>query len=473
MEDPKTSTLETQVTVTPSVPTEEQFRDTLNSVLELVQNYKDDSLKCPVTKNRAVAICLNPRAPRQVLCTTCLVKDAEFVRSFRTDILPIEELKSKLVDGIQTFVKTEKNSVVENIQKLKEKLKSELVQVVSEEFETRIDEKLKSFFDKFHQNTPPIESEPTGANETPEVQEESESEEDEEAYEDVSGSDSDDAPPVPAKKAKAVKEVSAPVVQRKNWTLESKEAISKAIKDNQDPEVLLSIYKRISQDSTVRAKLFTSELLSSNDKSIEESKVQIRTSVDNLVDIFSMKLSSTLNDFPPMRKDYVLRRFNSSSQPYNYTNTMNSLLFMVSQPSVFYGYSQYITTSPNIPVDFQILRGIRARDKGHVLLKMKTEIKNEQDPSLATLQKVEGITSRSYPVIFNTPLVLEANVWYHISFNKPDGSHYIVYGSSPLHANGERYPFSGNAKQISFRKAEDDTIDNGPSIGQFPDFYLQ
>ena len=189
MEDPKTSTLETQVTVTPSVPTEEQFRDTLNSVLELVQNYKDDSLKCPVTKNRAVAICLNPRAPRQVLCTTCLVKDAEYVRSFRTDILPIEELKSKLVDGIQTFVKTEKNSVVENIQKLKEKLKSELVQVVSEEFETRIDEKLKSFFYKFHQNTPPIESEAVGANETPEVQEESESEEDEEAYEDVSGSD--------------------------------------------------------------------------------------------------------------------------------------------------------------------------------------------------------------------------------------------------------------------------------------------
>lgn len=461
-------------------PTEEEFRTTLNSVLDFIKEYKDEDLKCPVTKNRAVAVCLNPKAPRQVLCTMCLVRDGDFVRAYRSDILPIEELKSKLVEGIQTFVKTEKSAVVQNIDKLKEKLKTDLLHAVSKEFDSKIDEKLKEFFTKFENSAahsaPEIEN-PTAITENPlaPVPEGDDEEDNEEDYEDIdedSDSDSHERPPVRKQKSTPAPTQVVAIASRKNWAAESKEVIAQAIKDNQDPEVLLSLYKRISQDKTVRAKLLTTEMLGSNDKNLEESKKTILGAVHSYVDIFSSKLSSTLDEFPPLRSEYVLRRFNSSSQPYNYTNTLNSLLFMVSVPAIFYGYSQYITTSPNIPIDFQIVKGTRARDRANCLLRSQMEIKNEQDPLLTQLIKLTGTTTRTYPVIFPMPLRLEANVWYHISFNKPGDSHYIVYGSSPIHANGERYPFSNGNKQISFRKAEDDTIDNGPSIGQFPDFYI-
>lgn len=401
-------------------------KQNLANIKTQIDSFDTAALKCPVTGKRVVVLCSNPTAPRQLLCASCLVNDLDFVKRFRHDLMPIEDIKPRLVEGIDAFVGSEPKQIVDSVMELKEKVRQRMVENAVKAFEETYSKKLAEFQEKLNEITRKINS-----NEA----------------EMTTGTGQE--------------------LKGKDWAAQPGSEVAAGLKSDKAAEVLGTIYTRLSSHPLVRAKLTVSEMLSYPEK---EAQISIAKEASKTADSSMMKVMSALDLFTPCDTSCITRRWGTLNQAYNYQNGLNSLLFMVSEPSVFYGYSQYFTTGQEIPIKFKLVEGELANGNT-VIVDFDTVIRTEN--SGQPERTLQGITTKTFPIFFAKPVNLKANIWYNISFTKPIQSHYIYYGSAPLMNNGERFQYGDNTKTITFRRANDDTIDNATNLGQFPDFYLR
>lgn len=182
------------------------------------------------------------------------------------------------------------------------------------------------------------------------------------------------------------------------------------------------------------------------------------------------KILGALDLVPAFQPGWIVKRFLNVQTAYDYTNGLNSILIMVSEDSLFYGFSQYFTTSPRFNVELRIVRGEQAVGPD-VIHESRYDILCESRD--VPERVLEGVTPRTYPVFLSKPVLLQGQIWYNLSFRKPVASHFIYYGAGPISNAGEFFMFSEGTKRINFRRAGDDTIDNSPSMGQFPDLYIR
>ena len=411
----------------------------LKELQSYLSTFDFNNMTCQVTGKRIVALCVNPNAQRKTFCTTCLVNDPEFIKKYRLELFAIEDIKQKLEDGISMFIKADPKVVLSDLQVLKEKLRNELLETVASEFDKNFDLKAQEFekalLERVKNPKGPEESNPKRKS---------------------------------SKSNVIVEKESVPEI---NWIQKPIYELTESLSNpSTAAECLIGLYSELSSNSLVRSRLAVSEMISFPDKDITSQKNSVTKEVSRLTDQVMLKLVSTIDVFGSFDPKFVLKRWGTLNQAYNYQNGLNSLCFMVSEQTVFFGYSQYFTTGNPIETRFKLVENDLSTHNDVVLdftLTIRQESQGQPE------RTVEGLSPRTFPVFFPRPLVLKPQVWYNISFNKPVESHYIYYGSAALSGNGERFQFSDNQKSINFRRAADDTIDNSHSLGQFPDFYLK
>lgn len=396
----------------------------IRDLAAILATYNFEDIRCPVTGKRIVAICFNPKAPRKTLCSSCLLKDPDFIRKYRGDLLPIEDVRQKLEQGLKTFESSDPQEILEDLNKIKQIVKEAILKTIDQDFEIYFQKGLQEFEKSLQE------------------------------------------------KLNAVPETEAnPEAKAVHWLGKGSEAIKA---DLGDPSTAIScivgLFNELSSNGLVRAKLGASEIISYPSKELETKNEAITKEVQRVVQGLMLKMTSSLELYPPFERSCVMKRWGTLNQAYNYQNTLNSLCFMVSQETLFYGYSQYFTTGQPIETRFRLVEGDISNGKDVVLeFTLIIRAENQGQPD----RTVDNINQRTFPVFFDRPLLLKPQVWYNISFLKPGQSHYIYYGSAPVSANGESFKFAENKKTINFRRAADDTIDNSHSLGQFADFYLK
>ena len=387
-------------------------------------SYNLEDLKCPVSGKRIIAVCVNPKAPRKTLCSWCLLNDPDFIRKYRNDLLPIEDIRQKLEEGLKTFERADPADVLDDLSKIKKKVKESLLEAIDQDFD--------AYFEKGVQEVQKaLDQKLTTATET--------------------AAQSDP--------------------QSEQWLAKGNEAIEASLSDPATAvSCIIGVFNEISSDSLVRAKLVASEIINYPSKDLDSRKVAVSNEVQRLVQLLVLKMITSLEVFPLFERSCLLKRYGTLNHAYNYQNTLNSLCFMVSEETIFYGYSQYFTTGQPIETRFRLVEGDIASGKDVVLdFTLTIRPENQGQPE----RTVEDISQRTYPVFFEKPVMLKPQVWYNISFNKPGQSHHIYYGTGPLSGTGERFNFAEGRKSVSFRRAADDTLDNSHNMGQFPDFYLR
>lgn len=257
----------------------------------------------------------------------------------------------------------------------------------------------------------------------------------------------------------------------KDWIVEPIISIGEAIKSQeQAPQMLVELLANLKGKTSVKAKLALTDALNNPTKEVDTIKEAITKDAQRLADTVMTNLIFSLDQSSGFSANCVLRRWTHLNQSYNYQNGLNSLLIMVSEPTFLFGFSQYFTTDAAFNVKFRLVEGELALANPPVQeFDYVIRSQNQGQPE----RTVEGIAERTFPVFLKKPVRLKANTWYNISFEKPVQSHHIYYGSGPLQAGGEAFTFADGAKRVNFRRAADDTIDNGPTLGQFPDLYLK
>jgi PHR domain len=398
----------------------------IQDLSDFLSSYNFEDLKCPVTGKRIVAVCVNPKAPRKTLCSSCLLNDPDFIRKFRNDLLPIEDVRQKLDEGLKTFESSDPAEVLDDLKKIKQKVKEAMLKTIDSDFDTCFEKGTKEFqkaLDEKLSAAPPEQA------------------------------DSESEP------------------QTMSWLSKGSESLKTELGDpTTAASCIIGLFNELSSNGLVRAKLAASEIISYPSKELETKSEAVSKEVQRVVQAVMFRMITSLEVFPPFDRSCVMKRWATLNQAYNYQNTLNSLCFMVSEETLFYGYSQYFTTGVPIETRFRLVEGDTAAGKDIVLeFTLTIRPENQGQPE----RTVDNINQRTFPVFFDKPVMLKPQVWYNISFLKPGQSHYIYYGSSPTSGNGERFNYSDGKKSINFRRAADDTIDNSHSLGQFPDFYLR
>lgn len=236
------------------------------------------------------------------------------------------------------------------------------------------------------------------------------------------------------------------------------------------PQMLVEFLSNLKGRTSVKAKLALSQALNNPGKDVECVRDALVKDAQRLADSVMTNLIFSLDENSGFGADCVLRRWNHLNQSYNYQNGLNSLLIMVSESTILFGFSQYFTTDPGFNVKFRLVEGEQANGN-QVVQEFDYQVRSENQGQPERV--VEGISERTFPVFLKKSVRLKPNIWYNISFEKPVQSHHIYYGSGPSQAGGESFTFGDGTKRINFRRAGDDTIDNGPTLGQFPDLYLK
>ena len=394
----------------------------------LLSTFNFEDIRCSVTGKRIVAVCVNPKAPRKTLCSSCLLNDPDFIRKFRSDLMPIEDVRQKLEQGLKTFESSDPAEVLDDLKKIKQKVRDALLKAIDADFDACFEKGSKEFRKALDEKLSPALQAPTDSESEPEPQTE-------------------------------------------KWLAKDCASLKAELSDPATAvRCIIGLFNELSCDGLVRAKLAASELINYPSKELEMKNEAVSREVQRVVQAVIFRMIASLEVFPPFDRSCVMKRWGTLNQAYNYQNTLNSLCFMVNEESLFYGYSQYFTTGMPIETRFRLVEGDTASSKDIVLeFTLTIRPENQGQPE----RTVDNINQRTFPVFFEKPVLLKPQVWYNISFLKPGQSHYIYYGSAPVSGNGERFNFADGKKTINFRRAADDTIDNSHSLGQFPDLYLR
>ena len=388
-----------------------------------VETFAFESLRCPVTGNKAVAVCTNPHVERKLVCTACLVRDVDFVRKHRPDLVPVEDIKPSILDAMSGYKDANTDLIMMGLGGAKSAIMKDLLNMVAQGFEDAFAKKKEEFAKLM-----------TAEDDEYTIKGQPKSED---------GVDWLNADPEDFKKA-----ISGP-----------------------DPIIALcDLLNTLKANKIVKAKLAVSEILLNSSKAIDARKETIKNDSAKLAEAFVNSVISKIDLSAGFDNSCILKRWNNLAQSYNYMNDLNSLLIMVSEPSILFGFSQYFTTSASFDVKFRLTEGEFAT--GNIVVEdsdytIRSETSGQPD------RRVEGISNKTFPVFLPRPIQLKPKIWYNISFHKPHQSHYIYYGTGPTQGNGESFTFSSGTKKITFRRAPDDTIDNSPTMGQFPEIYLK
>lgn len=400
---------------------EDNTASKLEEYLKSVQSLDLGSLKCPVTGHKAVAICTNPEVERKLVCTSCLVRDVEYVKKNRADLIPLDDIKPKLTEAINGYTKSDIDSINIDLLRVKSSIQKDLLNCVAQGFED-------NFMKRKEEILQLIKSQDT--------QQKTEEEK------------------------KAIT----------NWVTKPKDEFLGAMKSPNAVNAVAELLCTLKNDKMVKAQLAISEVTMNSCKYVESKKEHLKKEAENMAEGVINYFLSEIDLAAGFDKACVLRRWAHLNQAYNYMNGLNSLLIMVNEPTYLFGFSQYFTTNPSFNVKFKLVQGENSSDP---LVVSEFEFQLRSESTGQPDRTVEGISQRTFPVFLPRPVQLKANIWYNISFDKPIQSHHIYYGSSPLQAGGETFNFADGKKTIRFRRAPDDTIDNSHSLGQFPDFYLK
>ncbi len=122
---------------------------TAKEYVALIDELDLKSLICPVTGNQAVAICTNPHSPQRLLCASCLIHNGDIVKKYRSEMLPIEDIKQRILEGLSHVIGGNMVDEIENdLQTFKSNLKQQILMAVSEKFDEAFDKKLEEFKQK-------------------------------------------------------------------------------------------------------------------------------------------------------------------------------------------------------------------------------------------------------------------------------------------------------------------------------------
>ena len=400
-------------------------QEELKNLREIVKGFNLDDLKCPVTGNKAVAVCIDSKSPQVALCTNCLIFNLDLVKKFRASLVPIEDLKEKIILGSERQeLADEKKLLLTLAENYRIKLKKEVTDFIG----SQVDKGLEDYLNPFLESVATFQYDEQNAGDQVAENEE--------------------------KKAKRL------------TTEEFKSALTQ--KGEDVAEILKRIYLDLNEDPIVKLKLCLVEMTGYPDKDFSAKQANLTSIVNGLAKAAVLRMSAQLNKFPAFNPETsVVRRFQTVNALYNYTNTLNSLNIRVSEDTFLFGYSQYYTNHPGLDVVIRVVKGETVA-AGELVYEQNSTILNEAGQR----RELNQITDRTHPVIFQQPLKLEGGAWYTLSFTKPEGNHYLYYGSAPIAGgNGDRINFGDN-KILTIKRAADDTIDNNHNIGQFSDLYL-
>lgn len=393
----------------------------VNEFKNLVQEFDVEKLRCPVTGAKAVAVCTNPKVDRKLVCTKCLVKDVDFVKKHRPDLVPIEDIKPRLLEAMTGYTDTDTDQIIMGLGGAKSAIMKDLLNCAAQGFEDAFASKKEEFI-KILLET-----------------------------EEVSG-DKEGKPKV-------------------NWLEKESSEFKQSLSGPEAASALTDLLSTLKSDKVVTAKLAITEILLYSSKMIDQRKEAIKADCAKLADAFVNSIISKIDLTAGFDSNTcILKRWTHLNQSYNYMNGLNSLLIYVTEATVLYGFSQYFTTGAAFNVKFKLVEGEFASGN-LVVQENEYQIRNEN--SGQPDRQLDNISNKTFPVFLPKPIMLKPKIWYNISFEKPVQSHYIYYGSGPTQGNGDSFNFADGAKQLRFRRAPDDTIDNAPNLGQFPDFYLK
>ena len=129
------------------------------------------------------------------------------------------------------------------------------------------------------------------------------------------------------------------------------------VKEEDKINMIVDLYKRLSKNKVINAKLVISQLYDYPDRLILARQEALTKAADNVAQQAMDKILSSLQIHGAVESKHILKRWTTLNQPYNYQNNLNSLLFLVTEETVFFGYSQYYTTSPSFITKFKIVEG--------------------------------------------------------------------------------------------------------------------
>lgn len=406
-----------------------------------VQLTKISNTQCPIHSKQVIScICLTEKCEKVILCSKCLIEDMDHYKkcASKGNVLCIEDFRSKMVEVLKTGGDVDRKGLNTKLQKLKETL----IEIATQKFIAQITEKIDVIFTDLNEElnqkiNNPVEEDSQGNENLP-----------------TQASEKDD-----------------------EWTPMDTDFISiekfcdEEIVQNVDIQnlgkMIRGVYHQLQNNSVVN---FNTALNSLDDNfaRITMEKEQISKGMEGYSRMLSSKVSSYLNSSFGIRPNRDLaiccKRFSTTNNPYHYqtNHAHNSISFKLSAPTWFYGYSAYTTREmdPQI-ITVKLTRGQRTQDS-QLLTSFETTFPHQDDMQLTNQ------TVHTSSVWLESPLQLEGQVWYTISFDKPNAT-YIHYGSSSI-----RNPmtFGEEKKTVKFAKAECDQYDNTDNVGQFPDLYL-
>ena len=159
----------------------------------------------------------------------------------------------------------------------------------------------------------------------------------------------------------------------------------------------------------------------------------------------SGKINQGLGILPDRSQAICCKRFSTVNNPYHYQDMHrhNSISFRVNQGSYLFGYSAFLVQNTDEQVIvIKLTKGPRTQDDQKVL---------EFESRFYTTAEYEFQTQTRHTksIFFDSPILLEANVDYTISFDKPRST-YIYYGST---ITQNPIPFGSEGKTVFFKRA--------------------
>lgn len=119
---------------------------TAKDYLALIDEVDIKTLRCSVTGNQAVAVCTNPNSPQKLLCASCLIQNVELVKKYRSEMIPIEDIKQRIMEGLNYIIGSNMIEEIDSdLQTFKSNLKQQLLMAVSEKFDEAFDKKVEDF----------------------------------------------------------------------------------------------------------------------------------------------------------------------------------------------------------------------------------------------------------------------------------------------------------------------------------------
>ena len=267
------------------------------------------------------------------------------------------------------------------------------------------------------------------------------------------------------------------------WTGESKDRVIRyenidSIDQNQpDFTFLIQFYRNTHKNKQ--------RILSSYLEKMKKEEMELKQKEkDNLTNLIKQDFNKVLAPIFGMLKMYpelsesteTINRFytfSDSNQDFSCT-MVHSVNIMVDQETWWYGFTQLaINQGSQNEATFAISEGkMKSENPKDTILLQKSLLESNMS-KLVRINKKQS--SNTFPIIFNSPLLLAPNVWYNLSLFFEDNSSNIFRSMKGQSISNQMQSISYTSKDgttVTFSRGKNDTSKMSVFNGILPDFFI-